>query len=74
MTSWKSYDNVINWFNDAKENVLKSTIFVLVGNKIDLNEEREVSYEEGKFLMEKLKMDMFFETSAKLNIEIDNMF
>ena len=45
-----------------------------MGNKIDLNEEREVSYEEGKFLMEKLKMDMFFETSAKLNIEIDNMF
>lgn len=45
---------------------------VLVGNKIDLDEERKVSREEGQALANQHKMQ-YFETSAKLNRNIDEL-
>ena len=46
---------------------------VLVGNKCDLEDKRQVSYEEGKELADKNEM-MFFESSAKDGINVDNIF
>ena len=46
----------------------------MIGSKVDLDSEREVTYEEGLELMKELKMDLFFETSAKKDIEIERMF
>lgn len=45
---------------------------VLVGNKCD-SDKRVVSYEEGRRLAEELSMN-FYETSAKENIEVTEMF
>lgn len=45
---------------------------VLVGNKIDLDEDRKVTTEEAKALAEQHKMQ-YFETSAKLNKNIDEL-
>ena len=45
---------------------------MLVGNKIDLEDDRKVSYEEAKALAELHKMH-YFETSAKLNKNIDEL-
>ena len=42
---------------------------VLIGNKIDLETERQVSFEEGQQLAERLEL-AFFETSAKSNIHV----
>ena len=53
----------------AKEGVLK----VLVGNKCDLKEKRQVSYEKGKELAEHYNIP-FFETSAKSSDNIENLF
>ena len=45
---------------------------MLVGNKIDLEEERKVSKEEAMALADQHKMH-YFETSAKLNRNIDEL-
>ena len=46
---------------------------ILVGNKCDLKEQRQVSYQEGKEFAESLGMQ-FLETSAKDKINIDEAF
>ncbi len=45
---------------------------MLVGNKIDLADDRKVSTEEAMALADQHKM-MYFETSAKLNKNIDEL-
>jgi len=46
---------------------------VLVGNKVDLEEERAVSYEEGKALADKWNAG-FIEASAKTNKHVNEIF
>mmetsp|Transcript_6463 Transcript_6463/g.18322 ORF Transcript_6463/g.18322 Transcript_6463/m.18322 type:complete len:192 (-) Transcript_6463:102-677(-) len=47
---------------------------VLVGNKIDMEEERAVSTEQGKQLAEKWGNTVFVETSAKANVNVTECF
>ena len=46
---------------------------VLVGNKTDLTERRQVTYEVGKQLAEEMKA-VFIETSAKENLNVNDIF
>ena len=64
---------VEKFVNDIKENCDKRVYTILVGNKIDLEENRTVSTEEGKNLANKLKMG-FYEVSAKDGTGINNLF
>ena len=58
---------------DTIEGLCGSTIaLVLVGNKSDLEEDRQVSIEEGKQFAEEFGME-FFETSAQENINLDEV-
>ena len=53
----------------AKENVMK----FLIGNKCDLDKKRVITFEEGRDLA--LQYDLpFMETSAKVSINIDELF
>ena len=45
----------------------------LVGNKTDLEKYRQITYAEGEAFADKHNM-LFFETSAKLNRNITNIF
>jgi len=55
---------------NAAENVNR----VLIGNKCDVDaSERKVTYEQGKALANEFNIK-FFETSAKLNTNVDNSF
>ena len=68
-----SFKNVLNWIEDCKVFSPKNILLVLIGNKCDLEEKRQVSKEEGKKVAEENNM-IFFETSAKDNINIDETF
>lgn len=46
---------------------------MLVGNKTDLGEEREVTFQEGKEFAESKSL-LFMETSAKLNYQVSEIF
>eukprot|EP01125_Pyxidicula_operculata_P016458 TRINITY_DN566_c0_g1_i7.p1 TRINITY_DN566_c0_g1~~TRINITY_DN566_c0_g1_i7.p1 ORF type:complete len:207 (-),score=37.23 TRINITY_DN566_c0_g1_i7:128-748(-) len=66
VTNRESFENVSRWLQEvdryASENVQK----ILIGNKIDLENERKVSSEEGRELAESYCIP-FFETSAKMS-------
>jgi small GTP-binding protein len=73
ITSKKSFNDVENWIDECTNNSPYDINLVLVGNKIDLENERVVSYDEGKKLALKYNM-LFFECSAKTGKNINNIF
>ena len=68
-----SFDNIQNWVKDVKERTDEKTKFLLVGNKCDLEEERQVSREEAQKYAEDNGIK-FFEVSAKTGKGINEMF
>ena len=67
-TSAKSFENVLWWLKNLKENVGESISIVLVGTKCDL-ENKEVTLHEARKLAYDLNLP-FFLTSAKANLNI----
>ena len=47
ITRKESFNNILTWLNDIKNNADKDIVIILVGNKCDLID-REVSIEEGR--------------------------
>ena len=68
ITNIKSFECIENWINLIEEEN-KKIIYQIVGNKCDLNELRKVDINEGKKIGQKHGAD-FFETSAKMNVNI----
>ena len=73
ITNKDSFKNVSTWIQDCKNQSPKTIFMVLVGNKCDLNDKREVSYEDGNDLAERNNM-LFYETSAKNGDNIEEIF
>ena len=73
VTNRASFENIDkNWYPEIKK-VSPNVALILVGNKIDLKEERVVSSEEGESLSKKLKLT-YIETSAKTGENINDAF
>ena len=70
----KTFENIENWLNEIENKKKKNNIpLVLFINKIDLEKEREVSFQEGEKLAQIYNME-FFECSAKDNINVNECF
>ena len=63
--SRESFKNLETWIPQLKKSALPNSKIILIGNKNDNEEKREVSFEEGKLLCEKNKLELFQEISAK---------
>ena len=72
--SSESFRDLDLWIKELKMNNSPDTKLILVGNKLDLKENREVQYEEGKKFSENFGFLDFFETSAKSGENIKEMF
>lgn len=63
ITDKKSFVAVEQWLNEIRSHASHGIVLMLVGNKIDLEEQREVRTEDGMHLAEKHGL-RFIETSA----------
>ena len=70
--SRESFNNLENWITQLKKYALPGSKIILLGNKNDDEENREVSYEEGKEICEKNNLEFFMEVSAKNGFESPN--
>ena len=73
ITRRASFESLSDWIEDCKNSSPKTVFMVLVGNKSDLQKNREVTEEEGKEFAEKNGM-IFFETSAKTGQNVEEVF
>jgi len=68
-----SYENVRKWLLELREFGGEDMVVVLVGNKCDLDQSREVEKEEGKGYAETEGL-CFMETSALKNLNVEEVF
>ena len=69
-----SFERISFWIDTIRDKVnLNGKVLALVGNKIDLENERKVSHEEASNLAKKYQMK-YFETSAKTGFRIEETF
>ena len=72
-TKMSSFENIREWIQDIRQEVSPKSIIFLIGNKIDLTEQRKISKEQGEELAEEFKIP-FFEASAKSGENVDEVF
>ena len=73
LTNRKSFDNLPLWIENFYKNGPEQKNIILIGNKNDLADQRQVSQEEAEAFSETNNM-MYFETSAKEGNNIDYVF
>ena len=73
VTDKKTFGNVKSWIHQIKAEVDEKVTIILVGNKIDDEENREVTKEEGEEIAKNFGLD-FFECSAKTGENINSTF
>jgi len=62
------------WLKDLKEFGKKKAVYLLIGNKNDLTEEKIVTTQQGEKLAIKMKASEFIETSAKHGDNVEKAF
>jgi len=72
ITNQESFNNIKNWIKDL-QNVGNDIKGVIIGNKLDLEQKRDVSKEDLEEIGKKNQMP-FLETSAKQNINVNEGF
>ncbi|THY09379.1 ras-domain-containing protein [Aureobasidium pullulans] len=73
ITSAKSFQQTRKWVDDVRGERGSDVIIVLVGNKTDLNDKREVTTQQGEEEAKKHNL-MFIETSAKVGHNVKPLF
>ena len=72
-TSRASFENITNWVHQIKLHAVPGVSTILLGNKIDLIDQKEIDTEEAQEMAKRFGMK-FFETSAKNGIGIEESF
>ncbi|XP_069065005.1 ras-related protein Rab-15 isoform X2 [Pleurodeles waltl] len=73
ITSERSYQHIMKWASDVDEYAPDGVQKILIGNKADESQKRQVGADQGLKLAKEYGMD-FFETSACTNINIKESF
>ena len=73
VTDKESFTHIKDWVERIHDESPEGITICLIGNKIDRNEDRVISNEEGKKLAEEWKIS-YFETSAKIGTGVEEVF
>jgi GTPase SAR1 family protein len=73
LTKKETFENCKKWYERAIGDQNKSKTIILIGNKCDLSDKREIAFETAKKFCEERSI-FYFETSAKLNVGINEAF
>eukprot|EP01122_Echinamoeba_exundans_P013023 TRINITY_DN5617_c0_g1_i1.p1 TRINITY_DN5617_c0_g1~~TRINITY_DN5617_c0_g1_i1.p1 ORF type:complete len:248 (+),score=40.37 TRINITY_DN5617_c0_g1_i1:89-745(+) len=73
ITSRDSYNHVPTWLADARALATSEIVIILVGNKSDLQAEREVTFLEASRFAQENDL-LFLETSAKNGDNVEDVF
>ena len=73
ITSRDSFKELENWLAEVEKNASTQILKILIGNKYDLEEEREISKDEGEAFAMRNGMQ-YIETSAKINTNVNEAF
>ncbi|KAM3146001.1 hypothetical protein pb186bvf_001979 [Paramecium bursaria] len=68
-----SFNNLLQWMDEIKKHASEGAVLVLVGNKLDIQDNREVSTVEAQALAQKLNI-AYIETSSLNSINIEQPF
>ena len=66
--------NVIDWLKEIKQNANSDIVVYLIGNRCDLEDDREVTRERAIEFCKQYNIDKFFETSAKTGDNVEEVF
>ena len=73
ITDKQSFRDIDNWLGEVEKHASENVVKMLVGNKCDLESQRQVTYQEGKELADSLGLK-FLETSAKDKVNVDQSY
>lgn len=75
ITNRNSFANLQKWIEEVRRYTTSSVLLIVVGNKCDLENEREVEFEEAQQMCQYIPEVLYvLETSAKENRNIDDAF
>ena len=73
ITDRKSFDKVVSWIKELKEQADKDIVIVVAGNKADMERERQINRAEALEFCRKLQI-RHFDTSAKTGNGVQEIF
>lgn len=73
VSNLKSFENISNWIRNIEMHATQDVELMILGNKCDISDKRQVSRERGEQLALQHSIK-FMETSAKANINIEEAF
>ncbi|CAH8467885.1 unnamed protein product [Heterobilharzia americana] len=73
ITNSSSFERAKSWVNELKEKANTPQVIALAGNKVDLEGQRAVSFEEAQEYANQNRL-LFMETSAKMATNVTELF
>lgn len=73
ITRRETFTQLEKWLTEARENASENMVIMLIGNKVDLDHKRAVTYQDGGDFAKKQNL-IFLETSAKTAANVEEAF
>ena len=73
ITREETFMRLHSWIKEIRDNTSPNTMFILVGNMLDLEKKRVISCERALEFKSKENLDGFIETSAKIGTNVQSL-